>query len=80
MFSLHNNSVHSPECEICKRLDGRFVWGTVAAAVLEGCGAWGEAVFAGLLYAGCYCDGVRLCLCGTAASNGPFFVHPPDDT
>jgi hypothetical protein len=26
----------------------------------------------------CY-DGVRLCLCGTAATNGPF-VHPPDDT
>jgi hypothetical protein len=24
-------------------------------------------------------DGVRLCLCGTAAANGPF-VHPPDDT
>jgi hypothetical protein len=25
------------------------------------------------------CDGVRLCLCGTAAANGPI-VHPPDDT
>jgi hypothetical protein len=28
----------------------------------------------------CYCcDGVRLCLCGTAAASGPF-VHLPDDT
>jgi hypothetical protein len=28
----------------------------------------------------CYCYyGVRLCLCGTAAANGPT-VHPPDDT
>jgi hypothetical protein len=26
-----------------------------------------------------YYDGVKLCLCGTAAANGPF-VHPPDDT
>jgi hypothetical protein len=24
------------------------------------------------------CDGVRLCLCETAVSNGPI-VHPPDD-
>jgi hypothetical protein len=24
-------------------------------------------------------DGVRLCLCGTAAANGPI-VRPPDDT
>jgi hypothetical protein len=36
MYSLHNNSVHLPECEICKWCDGKFVWGTTAAAIRRG--------------------------------------------